>query len=195
MTTIGFVRHGITAWNVEKRAQGSANIPLHEEGIEGAKKIAERLAGEQWDIIYTSPQKRALQTAQIIGEKLPHALIVADERLREISGGQIEGTTEEERLEKWGADWRSLDLGIEKHEEILERGMSFMNEIKEKHPNDRVLVVSHGGIIRKLICSILNDYETYANLDNTSLSVLQFNETGANCSLFNCTKHLIPASS
>ena len=66
MTTIGFVRHGVTAWNKEGRAQGSSDIPLDDEGIEMAEHVAKRLAEEQWDVIYTSPLIRAKKTAEII---------------------------------------------------------------------------------------------------------------------------------
>ena len=69
MTTIGFVRHGVTAWNKEGRAQGSSDIPLDEEGIEMAEHVANRLATESWDVIYTSHLLRAKKTAEIIAEK------------------------------------------------------------------------------------------------------------------------------
>ena len=47
MTIIGFVRHGVTAWNKEGRAQGSSDVPLDEEGMEMAERVADRLANEQ----------------------------------------------------------------------------------------------------------------------------------------------------
>lgn len=49
MTTIGFIRHGRTAWNHTGRAQGSSDIPLDEEGIVTAERLRERLRDEQWD--------------------------------------------------------------------------------------------------------------------------------------------------
>ena len=69
ITTFGFIRHGVTAWNKEGRAQGSSDVPLDQEGIEMAQRLAERLAMEQWDVIYTSPLIRAAKTAEIIGER------------------------------------------------------------------------------------------------------------------------------
>jgi probable phosphoglycerate mutase len=190
MTTIGFIRHGITPWNIEKRAQGSADIPLHEEGIETAKKVAVRLANEKWNVIYSSPQLRARQTAEIILEKLPHAELKFDDRLREKSGGEIEGTTEEERLEKWGEGWRDLDLGMETNEQVVERGLSFIEDIRcsgEEH----VLIVSHGGFILNLLRALTPEREYTEALNNTSLTILELDEERNNCVLFNCTKHLV----
>ena len=69
MTTIGFVRHGVTAWNKEGRAQGNTDVPLDEEGIEMAERVADRIQLEEWDVIYTSPLVRAKKTAEIIAEK------------------------------------------------------------------------------------------------------------------------------
>lgn len=46
MTRIGFIRHGSTAWNKERRAQGNSNIPLDEEGLLQARKLAERISQE-----------------------------------------------------------------------------------------------------------------------------------------------------
>lgn len=189
MTTIGFVRHGITSWNKEKRAQGSADIPLHEEGIETARKIAERLAGEKWNVIYSSPQLRARQTAEIIQEKLPHAELRFDDRLREVSGGEIEGTTEEERLAKWGENWRELDLGMELTEKVVERGLSFIEDLRgvgESH----VLIVSHGGFILNLLRALTPDREYGRVLNNTSLTIMEMDEDRTDCVLFNCTQHL-----
>lgn len=190
MTTIGFVRHGITSWNIEKRAQGSADIPLHEEGIETAKKAAERLAAEKWDVIYSSPQLRARQTAEIIQEKLPQAELKFDDRLREKSGGEIEGTTEEERVAKWGENWRELDLGMETNEQVVERGLSFIEDIRctgEEH----ILIVSHGGFIVNLIQALTPEREYTESLNNTSLTIVELDDERNNCVLFNCTKHLL----
>ena len=115
MTIIGFVRHGVTAWNKEGRAQGSSDIPLDGEGIEMAKRVAVRLSKEHWDVIYTSHLLRAKKTAEIIAEQMPGIALVEDARLREIGGGMVEGTTEAERIEKWGKEWRQQDMGFETH--------------------------------------------------------------------------------
>src|SRR5699024_11937168 len=59
MTKIGLIRHGCTDWNKAKRAQGHSDIPLCDEGYVQSEKLADRLAGEAWDIIYASDLKRS----------------------------------------------------------------------------------------------------------------------------------------
>lgn len=190
MTIIGFVRHGVTAWNKEGRAQGSSDVPLDEEGIEMAEHVADRLADEQWDVIYTSPQKRAKQTAEIIADKMTDIQIVEDCRLREVGGGLTEGTTEAERIEDWGKDWRQLDLGFETQESIIARGLASIEEIKEKHPGKRVLVVSHGSFIKRMLNELIADTVFETSLANTSLTIVDLQDEKGICELFNCTKHL-----
>ncbi|MFC5589894.1 histidine phosphatase family protein [Sporosarcina soli] len=190
MTTFGFVRHGVTAWNKEKRAQGSSDIPLDEEGIEMAARVAKRLSSEQWDIICTSPQLRAKQTAEMIAERLPNLPFHSDSRLREVGGGLIEGTTEAERIAKWGESWRELDLGTEPFEEVIARGVDFLEEMKAKYPGKRILVVSHGGFIWRLLGVLIPEREFEKNLQNTSVTVVEVQEDVNLCHLYNCTKHL-----
>jgi broad specificity phosphatase PhoE len=60
------VRHGQTDWNLEGRFQGRIDIPLNEKGKNQAKKTKEKLEGIEFDKVFSSPLKRALETAQII---------------------------------------------------------------------------------------------------------------------------------
>ncbi|MDF2067208.1 histidine phosphatase family protein [Bacillus sp. Cr_A10] len=190
MTTIGFVRHGVTAWNKEGRAQGNTDVPLDEEGIEMAERVADRIQLEEWDVIYTSPLIRAKKTAEIIAEKQSGAELFTDKRLGEIGGGIIEGTTEEERVAKWGAAWRNQDLGFEPEEVIISRGMSFIEDVKQAHPGKRVLVVSHGGFISRLLNALIPNGEFSKDIGNTSVTVVELKENKNLCHLFNCMKHL-----
>ena len=88
--------------------------------------LANRLATEagQWNGIYCSDLQRAEQTAEILAERLGIPLI-KDSRLRERSFGQAEGTTEAERLSRWGAEWRRLVPDQESDEVIKARGHQF----------------------------------------------------------------------
>ena len=87
---IYLIRHGETDWNTKRLLQGATDIPLNQNGIEVAQLTAEGLREVAFDLIFTSPLKRARETAEIIrGErKIP---IIPDERLREISFGPYEG--------------------------------------------------------------------------------------------------------
>ncbi|MDV6378319.1 histidine phosphatase family protein [Sporosarcina sp. GW1-11] len=188
MTIIGFVRHGVTAWNKEGRVQGNSNIPLDEEGIATAEKLARRLAAEEWDIIFTSPMTRARQTADILATEL-HIEVVEDHRLRERSGGLIEGTTEQERQQKWGLKWRELDLQSETAESVVARGMEFVKEQIKRNSNQRILVVSHGSFLKRIIMALMGDQKYAITIDNTSLTVIDV-ETKS-CALLNDTSHLV----
>ncbi|MCG3087566.1 histidine phosphatase family protein [Sporosarcina cyprini] len=190
MTTIGLIRHGVTAWNKEGRAQGSSDIPLDAEGIAMAERVAARLAGEHWDVIYTSPLSRAKMTAEIIGSEMPGVPMVLDDRIRETGGGKIEGTTEAERIEKWGANWRELDMGFEPHDEVISRGMACIHDIQDKYPGKRVLLVSHGSFIKRLLHELVPDADLDQGVDNTSVTILTLQDEGNQCSLLNCTAHL-----
>jgi len=189
MTKIGLIRHGSTPWNKEKRAQGKSDIPLNQEGIRDAEKLAERLHTEEWEVLYTSPLKRAAQTAQIISNRLGLE-ISYDSRLQEVDGGLIEGTTEEERIEKWGSSWRELDLGIEKKERIKERGMSVINELVKRNTGKNILVVSHGALISHMVSELDPAKIRKEHMKNTSITEVTLEKGHWSCELFNCTKHL-----
>ncbi|TFB22942.1 histidine phosphatase family protein [Filobacillus milosensis] len=189
MTLIGVVRHGITDWNVAGRAQGSSDIPLNEQGLVDAAKLAARLKEEDWDVIYSSDLKRARQTANVIAEQIG-AKVIEDTRIREASGGLIEGTTKAERIEKWGENWRQMDLGIESYDSVVKRGMEFLQEIVGKHPDENVLIISHGSFIRQVLNALVEDVEEYFHLGNTSLTKLQYLGKDWMLELFNCTEHL-----
>lgn len=190
MTRIGFIRHGSTAWNKERRAQGNTDIPLDEDGLLQASMLAARLSNEEWDVIYSSDLLRAKQTANIIGEKLQNIPIHYEMRLREASGGQIEGTTEKERIEKWGPNWRELDLGIEKAESVINRGLPLIEEISNRHVSKNILIVSHGAFIKHLLKVLVPYINLEQSLNNTSMTKLVKIEQGWNCELYNCSVHL-----
>lgn len=191
MTRIGLIRHGTTAWNKERRAQGSADIPLDNDGLVEARHLAERLSLEDWDVIYSSHLKRAEQTAEIIKEMTSSIPLHIDQRLREVSGGLIEGTTKEERIKKWGENWHEMDLGIEASQDAVTRGLAALDEIAIKHPGQNVLVVSHGSLLSHLLQALVPELDRTAFLNNTSLTVLKTTEGSWEAEFYNCTRHLI----
>jgi probable phosphoglycerate mutase len=187
--TITFVRHGNTDFNREQRAQGQIHNPLNDTGRAQARRVGERLAEEEWDVLMTSDLLRARETAEIISAAIGVPIARVDTRVREIDKGQITYTVESERIAKWGPDWHKLDLGEESDEAIRKRAVSFVNEVVAKYPGKKVLVVSHGYTMRQLFMELLKD-ETLAVIENTSVTTLAPTEDGWECLLFNCTKHL-----
>lgn len=190
MIRIAFIRHGITAWNKEGRAQGSSDIPLDADGHLQAEKLAERLGNEKWDIIFSSDLRRAEQTAEAIQTALNPIHLQTDARIREVSGGQIEGTTLEERIAKWGNNWREQNLGMESNEHILRRGFSFLEDLTEKYADKNIIVVSHGSFIKRIIKKLLPDSDMDISLGNCSLTILRNDKDTWELELHNCLKHL-----
>jgi broad specificity phosphatase PhoE len=141
MTTLLLVRHGETDWNAEGRLQGHADRPLNEYGRRQARALADRLAGDGIAAVYASDLSRAHETAEIIGERLGFP-VVTDPDLRERNWGNWEGLTgaERDRVEHVG----------EPREEHTERVLRAVHRIAEAHPDERVVVVTHGGSLRRV---------------------------------------------
>jgi len=191
MTTIGLIRHGITDWNYLGKAQGVSDIPLNKIGKKQASAIGDRLSKEEkWDLIITSDLSRAIETGKIIGNKIDLNISHIDKKIREINCGKIEGTTEEERIQIWGDNWRELDLGMEELEEVSKRGIDFIEEINGLYRGKRVLVVSHGALIGLTLKRLLPERFPTTYIDNTSLTILSYAEEKWDCILYNCTNHL-----
>ncbi|TMN22039.1 histidine phosphatase family protein [Lentibacillus cibarius] len=190
MTTIGFVRHGTTLWNKQGRAQGNSDVPLDAQGIREAEQAAARLCTENWDVIYASDLTRAKQTAEAVARAIGKVELHVDKRIRERDCGRIEGMTEEERTATWGPDWRSLDLGLETRERMVERGMSFLDEVAAKHEGENILIVSHGTFLKQLLTYLIPEIDTQTLLANTSVSCITSGDDGWKLEYLNCTKHL-----
>lgn len=190
MTIIGFVRHGITDWNIEQRTQGITDVPLNDLGRRQARALAERLAAEPWDVIYASDLSRARETAEIAAQALGLE-VLTDARLRERCYGEAETTTLEERLARWGADWHTLPEGLESEEEVYDRVISFLNEILTQHaPDSRMLIFSHGNLISIALKRLVPHLNAQGPPDNTSLTRLVYVDGKWDCELYNCAKHL-----
>ncbi|OAB38632.1 phosphoglycerate kinase [Paenibacillus macquariensis subsp. defensor] len=189
MALIGLIRHGVTDWNHEYRAQGQADIPLNDEGRRQAELLSKRMKNEDWDYIYSSDLSRALETAEIIG-RIKNIEVKIDQDLREMNCGLIEGTTEKDRVSKWGYGWSKLDLGIESNNEIITRGMKCIMEISERHSDKKVLIVSHGALIGLTLKKLIPHFVTEEHLHNTSITIINNNQVRWDCELYNCVNHL-----
>jgi len=190
MTRIALIRHGSTAWNKEGKMQGSTDIPLDAEGLEQARKLGVRLSDEHWDIVFTSQLSRAKQTGEIIAAELGITDIRQDKRIMEISGGLTEGTTEGDRIVKWGPDWRQLELGRETELSVLTRGMAFLEDLLQAPAGKHILIVSHGGFIRHLLRKLAPSLTQEEHLKNTSVTRFNISDDQWECELYNCTAHL-----
>jgi broad specificity phosphatase PhoE len=158
VTELILVRHGETDWNRDGRWQGHADAPLNERGRDQARALADELAGEDLAAVYASDLSRARETADIIAARLRRP-VVTDRRLREVDIGGWAGMTTAEiqvRFPEEVARWRAADPthtfdGGESYAAMGARVVAALEEIAAQHPDDRVLVVLHGGPIRALL--------------------------------------------
>lgn len=187
MTTIGLVRHGITSWNEEGRIQGSTDIPLNDTGREQAIAIGKRLKSEKWDFMISSDLIRARETAEIIERESGIVFKETSPLLREKDFGRAEGTINEERLEKFGIDWRKQDLGGETNEQVQTRFQTFLTEIVPQYANQNILIVSHGAFISNALRSLSHEREEY--LKNCSLTKIKQSNDVWELDLYNCVEH------
>jgi broad specificity phosphatase PhoE len=151
MTILYLIRHGETDWNVERRWQGHADIPLNERGRQQATQIAQQLAGAGLAAIYSSDLQRALDTAKELSRTtgLP---VHTDKRLREINQGEWQGLLAEEVQARHGEILRLSRLdpldaappGGETVKQVRDRVIAAIEEIHRNHPHQRVAIVSHG---------------------------------------------------
>ena len=135
------VRHGETDWNLEGRLMGQTDIPLNKNGMNQAKTLQKKLENIKFDICYTSPLKRAKETAEIICEN--KCDIIEDDLLKEKCAGKYEGKLKNE------IDWSDKDASIEPDEHVFDRANMFLKKIKHTTYGN-VLVVSHSGLSKNL---------------------------------------------
>jgi broad specificity phosphatase PhoE len=151
VTTLLLVRHGETDWNRDGRWQGHSDTHLNDVGREQAAALAAELDGV--DVIYSSDLARARETAEIVAGRLDLPVHL-DARLRERSFGAWEGKTGPEIESEFAAahaQWLAGGAGADDAEPFAEfaaRIESFVADVLERHPEETVLIVAHGGSIR-----------------------------------------------
>ncbi len=154
-TELILVRHGVTAWNRERRFQGHTDPGLDDEGREQARRTAARLAREAVHAIYSSDLGRAWQTAAPIARALGQPPQPAG-ALRERHYGAFEGRSHDELMrdeprafERW--ERRDPDFALpgggESLREFNARVLDFVRELLARHRGERVVTVTHGGVL------------------------------------------------
>lgn len=162
-TTILLVRHGQTEWNRVERFRGQYDVELNATGIEQAKKTALGIR-KRWQpaAIFSSPLKRAVQTAEAIAQVCSLTIQPAP-GLIDIHYGEWQGSTPAEVKEKYPnrlADWyehpeRAEIPGGERLADVQDRSMSVLLAIAKQYTNQVIVVVSHTVVNRLILLRVL----------------------------------------
>ncbi|WP_416151780.1 histidine phosphatase family protein [Salipaludibacillus sp. HK11] len=152
MTTICLVRHGETDWNSLGRLQGRTDIPLNSKGILQAEECGCYLKHYGWDVMITSPLKRAKETAEIINKDKNIPLVEMDEFLERYYG-DAEGMTLEERLTAFPN--RNYP-NQEDRDSINKRIMNGIQKINKVYSGKEILLVAHGAVINSVLAKFSN---------------------------------------
>lgn len=167
------IRHGETEWNVANRVQGHGDSRLTAAGRAQARALAQRLAGERFDLLVSSDLGRALETARPLAEASGHG-IRRDARLRERNFGEGEGLSYDEIGKRYpgafprhattpaqaGAQFSESSEseidpdyaipGGESRRQFHERVAAAFESLAAEHPEARIVVVTHGGVLGAL---------------------------------------------
>jgi probable phosphoglycerate mutase len=176
-------------------------VELSEEGIFQAERLAVRLADDSISAVYSSPLKRTLHTARILGG--PHSLApILRDGLREIDHGHWEGMTRAEVESRFAEEYAAWEedpytfapQGGENGVSIIARALPVIREIVVQHRGKNILVVSHKATLRLLISSVLGfdgrGYRDRLDQSPACLNVLDFKDVvHVRLMLFNDVSH------
>lgn len=187
ITKLCIIRHGQTDWNKKTLIQGTVDNPLNDNGREQAMLLGDYLKDNDtnWDIIISSPLKRAFETASIIKEKMGKDIdLVADSNFVEREFGEAEGqliepvlfnkiiADEIPRLEK------SYDLQNRVYEGVL--------NLSKKYEGKRILLVAHSHVIKGLLTKLDKKYSfndemvnsafNFFNIENGKIEIVAINQ-------------------
>lgn len=159
MNIIGLLRHGPTAWNLEKRIQGMTDTPL-DPGFDPRLWRETLTAHGPWNFVATSPLRRARDTARLLFPQCDSAIIPG---LREQDWGEWTGLTVAglrrdrpgliERQEALG--WDFTPPGGESRRQVLARALAAIDEAVRGRDGERILMITHLGVIKILLNHLL----------------------------------------
>ena len=143
-------RHGQTAWNVQCKVCGRTDLPLTEIGLLQAQRLAEEAAKCKIDRIIASPMLRARQTAGAVADRCGLEIFI-DDRLIEQDYGQCEGMDRlDPRFLECKRNFATRYPGGESMLDLACRVYAFLDELPAKYPEETVLLVCHGGVMRSI---------------------------------------------
>lgn len=189
-TIVYLIRHGETEWNQIRRIQGHSDIALNEQGLRQAEQVARRFRGEAVHAVYSSDLSRAKVTAMRIAAEAG-STVSTRPALRERCYGEWEGLTYEEIRARFEAQDQAV-CGIETFEDMQQRAVNELTELAGSHPNQKVVVVSHGGFINSFLHYVTGGEQGtgVTRIDNTGITVFRYAEHRWEVLQVNNTDHL-----
>jgi len=186
MLELILIRHGETDSNIRGSYLGWTDMELNETGIDQVKLLKERLKGIKVDKIYSSPLKRALQTAKIINENF-QLDIVTDDGLKERNFGIWDDLTHEEmsrnypeEFNEWINDWIKYRIkGGESALEAYERSAFFVDGVIRRNKDGVIMMVTHLGTIRFILAHLLDlgiENSWHFRVNNASITKVEIND-------------------
>lgn len=190
MIDLWIIRHGETFENVNTICQGQNPGTLTKKGVLQAEAVGKMLKNEEFDYFYSSDLKRTMLSMEKVIQYHPSNKIIAEPLLRERYLAAWQG-------KPFPKGWKNLKppQGAETVDDLMERASAFVHHLKEKHQREKVVVMSHGGLIRALWTLLskphgMKYYQWEAPL-NTSVTRIQLHEKKENKILFlNQVAHL-----
>lgn len=183
-------RHGETDWNAERRIQGQSESRLSDLGIQQAASLGERIRHLQFDRVYCSSSLRTRQTAEHVFGSTRDDIRFMDS-LREIDLGPWEGRLyaeiEVEDADSYRHFWQEPHLflvdGAETFLQLQQRALTTVNEIKQELGQGTIGIVSHGALIKALLCHFeqrpLSELWAPPGMHNCAHSIVEVNSDGS----------------
>ncbi len=163
MTRIILIRHGQTLWNQVERVRGQVDIPLDDVGLAQAEVTARRVA-EEWQpvAVYSSPLRRAVQTAQPLATMLG-VEVQTDPGFNDMSFGEWQGLSPQEVTQRWpelASAWLQVPHRVtfpdgESLDEVKDRSTAALQRVMDRHLDTTIAIFGHTVLNRVLLCAVL----------------------------------------
>ncbi len=200
-TTILLIRHGETSWNRKKIFRGTHDVPLNNNGLKQTELLAKSIRSRSLDFAYSSPLKRAAETASIVLEGR-NITFEKDDGLLDFNFGKWTGLSEKEVSEKWTEEyhlWKtqpeSLRVpGGNTLQEVYDTAYQAMEALVFANKGKTIALFSHRVVNKLLVLATLGlgvKRFPYIRQDNCCLNELKKNDSGYVIYTLNNTCHLI----
>jgi alpha-ribazole phosphatase/probable phosphoglycerate mutase len=161
-TRVWLIRHGEPCSESRGRCYGQLDIELSLEGRRQLQAVAGKLSEEPICVIYSSPRRRALESASILAERL-HCSVKTEEQFREIDFGDFEGKLYDDIAQEYPEIYRQwmehpTETQFPNGESFVQmqtRVVDAAYKLYARHHGETIAIVSHGGVNRILLATAL----------------------------------------